>query len=93
MDFAFSEEQTALRGVVRDFARAELAPHYAEWDRTGHFPRHLEIFEQITAYAGSTPSKIVTTLPCLSTPRHRGDAGLAARADCPTDGAFLWDCT
>jgi cyclohexanecarboxyl-CoA dehydrogenase len=41
VDFAFSEEQTLLRNVLRDFAEAELAPRYAEWDRSGQFPRAL----------------------------------------------------
>jgi len=27
-----------MRAVVRDFARRELAPSYAHWDRTGDFP-------------------------------------------------------
>src|SRR5215207_7015743 len=41
MDFAFSEAQTLLRSVLRDFAEAELAPHYMRWDRSGEFPREL----------------------------------------------------
>jgi len=41
MDFAFSEAQTLLRSVLRDFAAAELAPRYAEWDRSGEFPGEL----------------------------------------------------
>jgi cyclohexanecarboxyl-CoA dehydrogenase len=41
VDLAFSDEQTLLRAVLRDFAQAELAPHYARWDRSGEFPRDL----------------------------------------------------
>ncbi|WP_206831690.1 acyl-CoA dehydrogenase family protein [Alicyclobacillus fructus] len=41
MDFRFTEEQEQLRAVLCEFARRELLPHYAEWDRTGAFPRHL----------------------------------------------------
>jgi len=41
MDFAFSEEQVLLRRIVREFAAAELAPRYMEWDRSGEFPRAL----------------------------------------------------
>ena len=33
-----SEEQEAFRGVVRDFAEREVAPHAAEWDRDHTFP-------------------------------------------------------
>ena len=40
MDFALEldGEQQALRGTVREFAEAEIAPFAAEWDRTGTFP-------------------------------------------------------
>ncbi len=32
-------EYAQLREVVRNFARKELAPHAAHWDRDSHFPR------------------------------------------------------
>nr|WP_299239978.1 acyl-CoA dehydrogenase family protein [uncultured Halomonas sp.] len=38
MDFAPNEDQRALQQAAADFARAELAPHAAEWDATSHFP-------------------------------------------------------
>ncbi len=38
MDFEPSEEQQAIRDAARAFARAELAPHAAEWDAAAHFP-------------------------------------------------------
>lgn len=41
LDFSFTPEQEQMRGVVRDFARRELAPKYAHWDRTGDFPFEL----------------------------------------------------
>src|SRR5690606_22926196 len=34
----FTEEQEALRRVVREFAEGEIAPHAAEWDRDHRFP-------------------------------------------------------
>ncbi|WP_167702277.1 acyl-CoA dehydrogenase family protein, partial [Xanthomonas axonopodis] len=34
-----NEEQEAFRAVARDFADKELAPHAAQWDAEGHFPR------------------------------------------------------
>jgi short/branched chain acyl-CoA dehydrogenase len=34
----FTDEQAALRRVVRDFAEAEIAPHAEEWDRLHTFP-------------------------------------------------------
>src|SRR5712691_10408493 len=33
-----SEDQRALKHTVREYAEAEIAPHAAEWDRTGFFP-------------------------------------------------------
>src|SRR5205085_624004 len=41
MDFSLTDEQSLLQRVVRDFARQELLPRYAEWDRAGVFPRDL----------------------------------------------------
>jgi len=38
MDLAFSPEQDELVRTLRQFARRELAPHSAHWDRTGEFP-------------------------------------------------------
>ena len=38
MDLAFSPEQEELVRILRQFARRELAPHSAAWDRSGQFP-------------------------------------------------------
>ncbi len=38
MAWELSEEHEMLRGVVRDFAEAEIGPHAAAWDREHHFP-------------------------------------------------------
>ena len=38
MDFELSAEQDAFRAVVREFARAEIAPHAEAWDRDHTFP-------------------------------------------------------
>lgn len=34
-----SDEQTMIRDMARRFAREELAPHAADWDRAAEFPR------------------------------------------------------
>ncbi len=34
----FTEEQTMIREMARAFAKEQLEPHSAEWDRTGAFP-------------------------------------------------------
>ena len=38
MDLAFSPEQEELVRTLRQFARRELAPRSAEWDKSGRFP-------------------------------------------------------
>ena len=36
-----TEEQELIRDMARDFARRELAPYAAEWDRNGGFPEDM----------------------------------------------------
>ncbi|WP_332643186.1 acyl-CoA dehydrogenase family protein [Aeromicrobium sp.] len=41
MNFALSKEHETFRGIVREFAEAEIAPHVAKWDKDHHFPVDL----------------------------------------------------
>jgi alkylation response protein AidB-like acyl-CoA dehydrogenase len=41
MQFELTDEQREIRSLARDFARAEIDPHAAAWDREHHFPRGL----------------------------------------------------
>jgi len=41
IDFELSPEQKALQALARDFAQKEIAPHAAEFDRTGEFPMDI----------------------------------------------------
>jgi cyclohexanecarboxyl-CoA dehydrogenase len=41
VDFELSQDQQAIRDMVRDFARREIAPNALEWDENQHFPRDL----------------------------------------------------
>jgi alkylation response protein AidB-like acyl-CoA dehydrogenase len=41
MDFDFDEQHRLLRASVREFARAEIAPHAQRWDREERFPMEL----------------------------------------------------
>ncbi|MFO0675551.1 MAG: acyl-CoA dehydrogenase family protein [Polyangiaceae bacterium] len=41
MNFDLPESHAQLRKSVRDFARAEIAPHAAKWDREERFPKEL----------------------------------------------------
>jgi alkylation response protein AidB-like acyl-CoA dehydrogenase len=45
MKFDFSEHHTLLRRSVREFARAEVAPHAQRWDKEERFP--LEIVPKL----------------------------------------------
>jgi len=41
MDFDLTQDQREIQALTRDFARAEIDPHAAQWDRDHHFPRDL----------------------------------------------------
>jgi alkylation response protein AidB-like acyl-CoA dehydrogenase len=41
LGFALTEEHEAVRAMVRDFARTEIAPHVKEWDEAQVFPRDV----------------------------------------------------
>jgi alkylation response protein AidB-like acyl-CoA dehydrogenase len=41
VDFELTAEQREIQALTRDFARAEIDPHAAAWDREHRFPREL----------------------------------------------------
>ncbi len=41
MDFELTQDQREIQALTRDFARAEIEPHAADWDREHRFPREL----------------------------------------------------
>jgi alkylation response protein AidB-like acyl-CoA dehydrogenase len=41
VDFRLSPDQREIQALARDFARAEIEPQAAEWDREHRFPREL----------------------------------------------------
>jgi butyryl-CoA dehydrogenase len=41
VDFELSPDQREIQALTREFAKAEIEPHAAEWDREHHFPREL----------------------------------------------------
>ena len=41
VDFELTPEQREIQALARDFARAEIEPHAAAWDRAHAFPREL----------------------------------------------------
>jgi alkylation response protein AidB-like acyl-CoA dehydrogenase len=41
VDFELTQDQREIQALTRDFARAEIEPYAAEWDREHRFPRDL----------------------------------------------------
>src|SRR5262249_57022587 len=41
VDFDLTQDQKEIQALTRDFAKAEIEPHAAQWDRDHHFPRDL----------------------------------------------------
>ena len=87
MDFAFTEEQTAIQDLALDFAKEQIAPHALEWDETGHFP--VDVIRQ-TAELG---------MGAIYVPEDHGGSGLkrldgaiifeALSYGCPTVAAYI----
>jgi short/branched chain acyl-CoA dehydrogenase len=65
MSFELSPEHEQFRRSVRDFARAEIAPYAAQWDRDHHFP--TDVVQKMGALG----------LMGLTAPEEYGGAGLA----------------
>jgi alkylation response protein AidB-like acyl-CoA dehydrogenase len=68
MNFEFDEQHTLLRHSVRDFAKAEIAPHAQRWDREERFP--LELVPKLGAMG----------LLGIRIPEEYGGSGLGTRA-------------
>ena len=45
MDFDLTQDQREIQALTREFARAEIDPHAARWDREHYFPR--EVFAKL----------------------------------------------
>jgi alkylation response protein AidB-like acyl-CoA dehydrogenase len=41
VDFDLTQDQKEIQALASDFAKAEIEPHAAQWDRDHHFPREL----------------------------------------------------
>ena len=54
-----NEEQRMVRDAVRDYVRAEIAPHAARWDRECEFPREaLRGLAQLGCYGVAVPQAL-----------------------------------
>ena len=50
MRFDYRDDQLAVQGTVRDFARGRLAPNAERWGEAGTFP--LELLHQLPRRSG-----------------------------------------
>jgi alkylation response protein AidB-like acyl-CoA dehydrogenase len=96
VDFQLTPEQREIQALARNFAREQIEPHAAEWDREHHFPR--ELFAQLAELglmgvcvpeeyggAGADFSSYILVLEELS----RGDAGVGVTVAVHTSATTL----
>jgi len=96
VDFELTQDQREIQALAREFARAEIDPHAAEWDRTHEFPR--ELFSKLAELglmgtcvpeeyggAGTDFLSYVLVLEELS----RGDAGVGVTVAVHTSAVTL----
>ena len=81
MDFGLSDEQLALQGTARRFAREQVAPIAAEHDRTSEFPR--EVIRQ--AWELGLSSTVI--------PTEFGGVGLSSVDSCIVTEEIAWGCS
>jgi alkylation response protein AidB-like acyl-CoA dehydrogenase len=96
VDFELGQDQREIQALTRDFAREEIEPHAAEWDREHRFPR--ELFGKLAALglmgacipeeyggAGADFLSYILVLEELS----RADAGVGVTVAVHTSAATL----
>ena len=58
MDFAETDEQRAIREMVREFARKEIAPYFPQWDLQESFPKELNArLAELGLLGGAMPTE------------------------------------
>ena len=84
MNFELTNDQKAVRDMVAGFAKAEIAPHAARWDKVHEFP--VEVFRRLgelgimgmfttEAYGGAALDTVSTVLAIEEL--SRADAGIS----------------
>ena len=81
LDFALTEEQTALVATARDFAKNEIVPVAGRYDESGEFPR--EIFKKAWE----------TGLMNAEVPEEYGGVGLSCVDHCLVQEEIAFGCT
>jgi alkylation response protein AidB-like acyl-CoA dehydrogenase len=87
MNFALTEEQTAIQDMALNFAKERLAPDAIGWDETGHFP--VNVIRETAALGMAT----------IYVPEAKGGSGLsrmdgalimeALSYGCPSIAAYI----
>lgn len=81
MDFDFTEEQKMIRSVAREFARKEIAPAAAEYDKKAEFPHEIQ--------AKARELGLINVL----IPEKYGGSGLSAVEMIMVTEELAWACT
>jgi acyl-CoA dehydrogenase len=81
MDFGLSDEQLALKATAGRFAREEVAPVAAHFDRTGEFPR--EVIRKAWELG----------LSSTAIPTEYGGVGLSCVDSCLVTEEIAWGCS
>jgi len=81
MDFGFTEEQNMIREVAREFARKEIAPAAAEYDKKAEFPHEIQ--------AKARELGLINVL----IPEKYGGSGLSAVEMIMVTEELAWACT
>jgi alkylation response protein AidB-like acyl-CoA dehydrogenase len=87
MNFALSEEQSAIQNTALAFARERIAPHAIAWDEAAHFP--IDVIREAAALG----------MAAIYVPSDRGGSGLtrldgalimeALAYGCPTVAGYI----
>ena len=94
--FALTEEQEAVRAMVRDFARSEIAPHVKEWDEAQILPARRHSRARRAGDARRPRARGVRrrgTLLHRLHQRHRGALSRGRRRLRPAVAAHKSSCT
>lgn len=81
LNFSLSDDQISYRDMARKFAREEIAPKAAEYDRTGKYPREL--------VTRAHELGILT----MHLPESVGGQGLGLVDSCIVGEEIAWACT
>lgn len=94
-----SQDQEMIRDAVRDFAKAELWPHAARWDKEHHFPREAhQGLAALGAYGICVPEEFgganldYLTLALVLEEIAAGDGGTSTAisvTNCPVNAILL----